>query len=154
MLLPAAKNELHSLQCSTGERCYADCTACSAVLAATATPTISAQPITPPPTRSPVTTNPTPSYTCNTATRNTVNFGYYQSWAIYRNADCNPLSPQDIDVASFGYTHLAFSFAEISWSGLLEPYNGSGEFYSMYSSFNSLKTSNPGLKTLIAVGGW
>ena len=39
-------------------------------------------------------------------------------------------------------------------SGEIEPYNGNGEFYSMYSSFNSLKTSHPGLKTLIAVGGW
>lgn len=57
-------------------------------------------------------------------------------------------------MGSFGYTHLAFSFAGISYSGLLEPYNGSGEFYSMYNSFNSLKTNNPGLKTLIAVGGW
>jgi chitinase len=57
-------------------------------------------------------------------------------------------------VASFGYTHLAFAFAGISSGGLMEPYNGSSEYWSQYTSFNSLKTSNPGLKTLIAVGGW
>lgn len=36
----------------------------------------------------------------------------------------------------------------------MEPYNGSSEYWSQYTSFKSLETSNPGLKTLIAVGGW
>ena len=91
---------------------------------------------------------------CDTAKRNIVNFGYYQSWATSRNGNCNPSSPNEIDVDAFGYTHLAFSFAGIDWSGFIEPYNGIQEYYSMYSSFNQLKTSYPGLKTLIAVGGW
>jgi chitinase len=57
-------------------------------------------------------------------------------------------------VAGFRYTHLAFSFAGISSAGLIEPYFGSTEYIPKYASFNSLKSSNPGLKTLIAVGGW
>eukprot|EP00804_Cyclotella_cryptica_P000656 CCRYP_014683-RB/>CCRYP_014683-RB protein AED:0.01 eAED:0.01 QI:737/1/1/1/1/0.66/3/469/581 len=142
------------MQCLAGQICYADCTACPAVLAQSAAPTISPKPTTPAPTRSPTTPRPTPLYTCNTALRNTVNFGYYQSWAIYRSGSCNPLSPGDIDVTSFGYTHLAFAFAGINYQGLIEPYNGSSEFWSMYTAFNSLKASNPGLNTLIAVGGW
>ena len=68
------------------------------------------------------------------------------------------MAPNQIDVTStFGYTHLAFSFAGISSSGdggIIEPYNGNTAYYSKYAQFNSLKTSNPTLKTLIAVGGW
>lgn len=86
--------------------------------------------------------------------KDTVNFGYYQSWAIYRNGNCNPIQPNQIDVTLFGYTHLAFSFAGISYSGYMEPYNGDTGFYSMYSTFNSMKATYPTLKTLIAVGGW
>lgn len=92
---------------------------------------------------------------CNTNTRDTINFGYYQSWAIYRPPNCHPVTPDAIEVGSFGYTHLAFSFAGISaGSGTLEPYNGNSEYISMYKSFNGLKETNPELKTLIAVGGW
>lgn len=64
------------------------------------------------------------------------------------------MSPAEIDVEAFGYTHLAFSFAGINWAGAIEPYNGILDYYPMYSSFNQLKTTYPGLKTLIAVGGW
>lgn len=91
---------------------------------------------------------------CNTSTRNKVNLGYYQSWAIYRNSECNPIWPGDIKVDEFGYTHLAFSFAGISPDGKMEPYNGSSEYIAMYKDFNNLKARYPGLKTLIAVGGW
>ena len=106
------------------------------------------------PTPAPTTRAPFPVGSCEAA-RNTVNFGYYESWARYRNSACNPLQPNAIDVAAFGYTHLAFSFAGISYSGLLEPYNGNAyEFTTMYQQFNSLKISNPNLKTVIAVGGW
>ena len=96
----------------------------------------------------------TNTFRCNTSTRNTVNFGYYQSWAVYRSSDCNPMGPGDIRVDEFGYTHLAFSFAGISSTGKLIPYNGNTEFISMFEDFNALKTSYPELKTLIAVGGW
>jgi chitinase len=91
---------------------------------------------------------------CISPHHNTINFGYYESWAVYRL--CNPIWPGDIDVQAFGYTHLAFSFAGISTSGLLEQYNGSSEYDEMYRNFNALKKKkgNEKLKTLIAVGGW
>jgi GH18 family chitinase len=110
--------------------------------------------------------------------RMSVNMGYYESWAKNRFG-CNPIQPGEIDVAAFGYTRefycllsgqisisnselvfrsaykdLAFSFAGISWEGKLEPYNGDKSYINQYMSFNALKTSNRGLKTLIAVGGW
>lgn len=91
---------------------------------------------------------------CNTSTRNKVNLGYYQSWAIYRNSACNPVWPGDIKVDDFKYTHLAFSFAGISPDGKMEPYNSNSEFIPMFKDFNNLKLRYPELKTLIAVGGW
>lgn len=95
-----------------------------------------------------------PQEQCNTELRSSVQMGYYQSWAKNRFTDCNPVHPGEIDVEAFGYTHLVFSFAGISWEGHLEPYNNDESYFNQYSSFNSLKETNPNLKTLIAVGGW
>ena len=131
-----------------GETCYADCTGCPAALVGTHAPTTSPAPSLPPYSAAPFAAGDCQAF------RNTINFGYYQSWAIWRSSDCNPLQANAIQVASFGYTHLAFAFAGISASGYIEAYNGDTSFYYQYSQFNSLKTSNPGLKTLIAVGGW
>jgi len=83
-----------------------------------------------------------------------VNFGYYEEWAEYRGTNCNSMAPNEIDVGAFGYTHLAFSFAGISAGGLIEPYNGNTAYIPKYNQFNSLKSTNTGLKTLIAIGGW
>ena len=100
---------------------------------------------------------------CPTTTTNTVNVGYYQSWSKYRSPNCHPITPSQIPVVEFGYTHLIYSFAGISYNGELEPYNGVEEEVRLYDEFNSLKTTNDGqtilangstLKTLIAVGGW
>lgn len=136
-------------ECDPGQICYADCTNCPAVLVGTLAPTESSAP-----TGDPVTAAPYAASSCEPY-RGTVNFGYYEEWATYRSGSCNPLQPNAIDVAAFGYTHLAFSFGGISSSGLIEPYNGnSWEYIPKYASFNSLKTSHPQLKTLIAVGGW
>lgn len=90
------------------------------------------------------------------STTNTVNVGYYQSWAKYRSADCHPQTASQIPVKEFGYTHLIYSFAGISLRGELEPYNGIMEETTLYREFNNLKYShgNEGLKTLVAVGGW
>ena len=118
---------------------------------------------TPAPTVSPhPTSSQIPSYPLRTGApfsendclelKNTINFGYYASWASSRW--CDPVAPDEIDVQKFGYTHLAYSFAGISTDGKLEPYYGNTAEYSSYELFNSLKYSNPNLKTLIAVGGW
>jgi hypothetical protein len=96
--------------------------------------------------------SPIPEKVCNKDTTLTVNFGYYESWASGRW--CNSVQPGAIDVDAFGYTHVAFSFAGISWDGELEPYDGDANFIPMFKSFNGLKKRNPELKTLIAVGGW
>lgn len=84
-----------------------------------------------------------------------VNFGYYQSWAIWRHITCSPIYPEDIDVGGNQYTHLAYSFAGINAAFELEPWGGdyAGEV-PMFNRFNGLKQDNPNLKTLIAVGGW
>lgn len=135
-------------ECDVGQICYADCTNCPAVLVGTLAPTESLEP-----TGDPVTAAPYAASSCEPY-RGTVNFGYYEEWATYRSGSCNPLQPNAIDVDGFGYTHLAFSFAGVSASGLIEPYNGnSAEYVPKYASFNSLKTNHPTLKTLIAVGG-
>jgi chitinase len=84
-----------------------------------------------------------------------VNVGYYQSWAIWRNADCNRVFASDIDVSGNGYTHLIYSFASINSNFELEPWGGNyGEEVPLYQKFVDIKNSHPGLKTLIAVGGW
>ena len=94
---------------------------------------------------------PVPSY-CPPTT-NTVNVGYYQSWAKYRDPSCHPQRANQIDVDAFGYTHLIYSFAGISAGGELIPYNGIMEEVTLYNEFNTLKVSHD-VKTLIAVGGW
>ena len=85
----------------------------------------------------------------------TMNFGYYQSWAIWRKSSCNPVLAADINVDDNGYTHLAYSFAGIDAEGKLEPWNGdyNGEVQ-QYADFNAIKANHPNLKTMIAVGGW
>jgi chitinase len=85
----------------------------------------------------------------------TVNVGYYQSWSLYRDEDCHPVRPADIDVAKNGYTHLAYSFASIDSIYKLEPWKSNYEVeIPRYQEFNALKSQYVGLKTLIAIGGW
>ena len=50
--------------------------------------------------------SPLPKKICSTELQNSVNFGYYQSWASFRQ--CNSVKPGAIEVGAFGYTHLAF----------------------------------------------
>lgn len=152
--------------CGNGESwCGAGCQSgpCDGTPATPPTPTVvtpvTLPPIAPPPTISPkptpkpITQAPFDVNNCE-AVKMQVNFGYYEEWAEYRNANCNRMTPGQIDVARFGYTHLAFSFAGISYSGRLEPYNSNTGYIPKYVQFNALKTANPELKTLIAVGGW
>jgi len=122
---------------------------------------VSAAPVSnPDPTESPihmappVPNQPSPDVSCDDNTAMSVNVGYYQSWAVWRD-DCSVVQPEDIDVAGMGYTHLLYSFAAISSSYTLEAYNQdyNGEYPQMVR-MNSLKQTHPHLKTLIAVGGW
>lgn len=84
-----------------------------------------------------------------------VNVGYYQSWAIWRNTGCNKVTPVQIDVAGNRYTHLIYSFASIDANFEIEPWAGNlAEEVPLYIEFTGLKNSHSGLKTMIAVGGW
>lgn len=84
-----------------------------------------------------------------------VNVGYYQSWSIWRDPGCNPVTPEGLDVAGNGYTHVAYSFASIDANFRLEPWESNYDVeVPLYENFNALKTQYPGLKTLMAIGGW
>jgi chitinase len=84
----------------------------------------------------------------------TVNLGYYESWAIYRNVGCNPTSPEEIDIDGNKYTHLSYSFASINSRFELEPWAGDYESeVPQFLQFNALKETYPSLTTLISVGG-
>ena len=113
-----------------------------------------ATPITPAPVAAPVavtTGAPVASDPCDSSVKMSVRFGYYQSWARYRTAACDPVSAADITVN--GYTHLAYSFAKVGADLLIAPYESSD--VAEYTAFNNLKNGdNPDLKTLIAIGGW
>ncbi|KAL3810415.1 hypothetical protein ACHAXA_007043 [Cyclostephanos tholiformis] len=76
---------------------------------------------------------------CPSSTTNVVNVGYYQSWAKYRNPNCNPQRPSDVPVSDFGYTHLIYSFADISPEGEIRPYGGVLDEIALYEEFNALK---------------
>jgi len=108
------------------------------------------------PSKSPVATTPnptkapTPTSSCNDSNTMSVRFGYFQSWAQWRHPTCEPINVNNVDPT--GYTHLAYSFAKVSTSLTIEPWNPSDA--NEYVDFNALKTSHPDLKTLIAIGGW
>ena len=156
-------------RCPSGEDCYADLSSCPSMTieAGTSTTTTydyAATTSTYQSTSSIEATTTTsliypgkqsPSH-CPSSTTDIVNVGYYQSWAMYRQPDCNPLRPSDINVKAFGYTHLVYSFAGISLTGVLDSYNGILDEINQYKAFNNLKKhpDNAGLQTLIAVGGW
>ncbi|KDN71453.1 putative oviduct-specific glycoprotein [Colletotrichum sublineola] len=75
--------------------------------------------------------------------------GYYEAWR--HNSTCQDMSLDDIPVNSL--THLYFSFAFITPN----EYNiigMDGLPDKLFTDFTSLKKKNPGLKTIIAVGGW
>lgn len=84
-----------------------------------------------------------------------VNVGYYQSWSIWRDPGCNPITPEGLDVGGNGYTHVAYSFASIDANFRLEPYESNYDVeVPLYEDFNALKKEHPDLKTLVAIGGW
>ncbi|KAH7038382.1 glycosyl hydrolases family 18-domain-containing protein [Microdochium trichocladiopsis] len=75
--------------------------------------------------------------------------GYYEAWR--HNSTCQDMGLDDIPVNSL--THLYFSFAFITPN----EYNiigMDGLPAKLFTDFTSLKKKNPGLKTIIAIGGW
>lgn len=81
------------------------------------------------------------------------NVGYWQSWSIYREDDCNPFSSESIDASS--YTHVIFSFASVSPDGTLEPWDFEADIKGgEYRKFLKVKERYPRTKLMIAVGGW
>nr|XP_022917841.1 chitinase-3-like protein 1 [Onthophagus taurus] len=77
---------------------------------------------------------------------------YYASWAVYRPG----IGKYDIDdLDPTICTHLIYSFVGINSNGTIRLQDpeldiGKGALY----KFNAIKTRNPKLKTLVAIGGW
>ncbi|XP_029907654.1 acidic mammalian chitinase-like isoform X2 [Myripristis murdjan] len=74
---------------------------------------------------------------------------YFTNWSQYRPG-AGKYTPQNVD--PFLCTTLIYAFSIINNKNELVTYEWNDEV--LYKSFNSLKTKNPGLKTLLAVGGW
>ena len=90
---------------------------------------------------------------CNENEKMSVNVGYWQSWSIYRNEDCQRMDTSSFDASP--YTHVVYSFASIDSSFRLEAWNGTYDNeVPLYKELNTVKQRHPGTKTMIAVGGW
>ncbi|KAF7655579.1 hypothetical protein LDENG_00054070 [Lucifuga dentata] len=74
---------------------------------------------------------------------------YFTKWSQYR-PDNGKYTPQNVD--PFLCTHLIYAFSIINNKNELVAYEWNDDV--LYKTFNGLKTKNPGLKTLLAVGGW
>ncbi|KAG7323102.1 hypothetical protein KOW79_012804 [Hemibagrus wyckioides] len=74
---------------------------------------------------------------------------YFTNWSQYRPAPVK-FVPDNID--PFLCTHLIYAFSIVNSANQLATYEWNDE--TLYQSFNSLKQTNPSLKTLLAVGGW
>ncbi|XP_060750331.1 acidic mammalian chitinase-like [Tachysurus vachellii] len=73
---------------------------------------------------------------------------YFTNWSQYR-PDPVKFVPSNID--PFLCTHLIYAFSVINSANQLTTSESNDK--TLYQSFNSLKQSNPSLKTLLAVGG-
>ncbi|XP_022600874.1 chitinase-3-like protein 1 isoform X2 [Seriola dumerili] len=74
---------------------------------------------------------------------------YFTNWSQYRPGT-GKYTPQNVD--PFMCTHLIYAFSIINNKNELVTYEWNDE--TLYKTFNGLKSKNPGLKTLLAVGGW
>ncbi|KAG7472631.1 hypothetical protein MATL_G00110840 [Megalops atlanticus] len=74
---------------------------------------------------------------------------YFTNWSQYRPGT-GKYTPDSVDPALC--THLIYAFSIINYANELVTYEWNDEV--LYKSFNNLKTKNPHLKTLLAVGGW
>ncbi|KAI0203159.1 carbohydrate-binding module family 18 [Astrocystis sublimbata] len=75
--------------------------------------------------------------------------GYYEGWAHDR--ECQNMNFKDIPVGAL--THAYFSFAYITPGNfLIAPMDDLKA--NLFDDFTAIKSGNPGLKTIVAVGGW
>lgn len=74
---------------------------------------------------------------------------YFTNWSQYRPGT-GKYMPANVD--PFLCTHLFYAFAMINHANELVTYEWNDE--TLYAAFNNLKTINPSIKTLLAVGGW
>ncbi|XP_060077740.1 chitinase-3-like protein 1, partial [Ylistrum balloti] len=73
---------------------------------------------------------------------------YYTNWSQYRQGRAQ-FTPTDIDPTLC--THLIYAFANLEGTRITPSEPNDPE---MYQLFTGLKSRNPGVKTLLAVGGW
>ncbi|KAK7111270.1 chitinase-3-like protein 1 isoform X2 [Littorina saxatilis] len=89
---------------------------------------------------------------CQVLAQNKLVMCYYTNWSQYRSG--RKFFPEQIDPTHC--THLVYSFAKLvgnrlttyEWNEILDYTDG------LYKRFNALKSQKPGLKTLLAVGGF
>uniref|UniRef100_A0A673M7Y1 chitinase n=1 Tax=Sinocyclocheilus rhinocerous TaxID=307959 RepID=A0A673M7Y1_9TELE len=74
---------------------------------------------------------------------------YFTNWSQYR-PDVGKYMPENVDPHLC--THLIYAFSVINKANELTTFEWNDE--TLFKSFNGLKERNPGLKTLLAVGGW
>ncbi|XP_063765852.1 acidic mammalian chitinase-like isoform X2 [Eleginops maclovinus] len=74
---------------------------------------------------------------------------YFTNWSQYRPGQ-GKYMPHNVD--PFLCTTLIYAFSIINHANELVTYEWNDDV--LYKSFNGLKTKNPHLKTLLAVGGW
>ncbi|XP_070965110.1 acidic mammalian chitinase-like [Oncorhynchus clarkii lewisi] len=74
---------------------------------------------------------------------------YFTNWSQYR-PDKGKYKPENVDAHLC--THLIYAFSILNHRNELVTYEWNDDV--LYKSFNALKTKNPHLKTLLAVGGW
>ncbi|XP_069094534.1 chitotriosidase-1-like [Pleurodeles waltl] len=73
---------------------------------------------------------------------------YFTNWAQYRQGEAKFL-PENIDPSLC--THLLYAFAGMK-DNQISTVEWNDE--TLYQEFNGLKSRNPGLKTLLSIGGW
>ncbi|XP_071042934.1 endochitinase [Parasteatoda tepidariorum] len=77
---------------------------------------------------------------------------YYANWSIYRPGVAK-FTPENIN--PFLCTHLIYAFAGMNKNYEFKPFDSYNDIQlGNYEKFVNLKTYNPKLKTMIAIGGW